>query len=117
MERDWGALDIGHRSGIGECDECIGQFLQQQQAKETQQPLPWLFCASNPAPGTKKRRSESAKAQAFFVIFMPHFFIPSHKEDRQAARALGSGGIWDGTPCQTLRWEPNHAAIYQAGFS
>jgi hypothetical protein len=117
MERDWGALDIGHRSGIGECDECIGQFLQQQQAEETQQPLPWLFCASNPAPETKKRRSESAKAQAFFLIFMPHFFIPSHKEDRQAVRELGSGGIWDGTPCQTLRWEPNRAAIYQAGFS
>ena len=24
---------------------------------------------------------------------------------------------WEGSSCQTLRWEPNHAAIYQAGFS
>jgi len=27
---------------------------------------------------------------------MPHFFIPSREEDRQAVRELGSGGIWDG---------------------
>jgi hypothetical protein len=86
MECDWGALDIGHRSGIGECDECIGQFLLQQQAEETQQPFPCPFCASKHAPGTRERRSESNKAQAFFVIFMPYLFIPSHKEDRQAVR-------------------------------
>ena len=91
MEGEWGALDIGHRSGMGECDECIGQFLLQQQAEDTQQPLPWLFCASKHAPGTRERRSESAKAQAFFVIIMPHFFIPSHKEARQAVRELNTG--------------------------
>jgi hypothetical protein len=43
MERDWGALDIGQRSGIEECDECIGQFLQQQQAEEAQHPSCWPF--------------------------------------------------------------------------
>jgi len=41
MEGEWGALDIGHRSGIGECDECIGQFLPQQQAEEAQHPSCW----------------------------------------------------------------------------
>jgi hypothetical protein len=101
MDRDWGALDMGHRSGIAECDECIGQFLQQQQAEETQQPLPWLFCASNPTPGTRERRSESDKAQAFFVVFMPHPFIPSHKEDRQAVKELAGCVIWDGIPFET----------------
>jgi len=99
MERDWGALDIGHRPGIGECDECIGQFLQQQQAEEAQHPARWPFWANSDTPGTRERRSESAKAQAFFVIFMPHFFIPSHKEDRQAVRELGNGGVWDGNDC------------------
>lgn len=43
MERDWSALDMGHRSGVGECDECIGQFLQQQQAEEAQHPARWPF--------------------------------------------------------------------------
>jgi hypothetical protein len=75
---------MGQHSGMAECDERMGQFLLQQQAEETQQPLPWLLCASNEAPGTRERRSESAKAQAFFVIFMPQLFVPSYKEDRQA---------------------------------
>jgi len=43
MERDWGALDIGQRSGIEECDECIGQFLQQQKAEEAHHPACWPF--------------------------------------------------------------------------
>jgi hypothetical protein len=68
---------MGPCSGIEECDERMGQFLLQQQAAEPQQPLPWPFCASNDTPGTRERRSESDKAQAFFVIFMPQFFIPS----------------------------------------
>jgi hypothetical protein len=79
---------MGQHSGIAECDERMGQFLLQQQPEEPQQPLPWLFSASNDAPGTRERRSESAKAQAFLVIFMPYSFIPSHNEERQALRRL-----------------------------
>jgi hypothetical protein len=74
LEPEWGVLDMGQHSGVAECDERMGQFLLPQQAVETQQPLPWLLCASNDAPGTRERRSESDKAQAFFVILMPHFF-------------------------------------------
>jgi hypothetical protein len=66
---------MGQQSGIEECDERMGQLLLQQQAEELQQPLPWLLSASSDAPGTRKRRSESAKAQAFCMIFMPYFFI------------------------------------------
>jgi hypothetical protein len=77
LEPEWGALDMGQRSGIDECDERMGQFLPQQQAEETQQSLPWPLCASNDAPGTRERSSESANAQAFLVVFMPHFFIPA----------------------------------------
>ena len=92
-----------------------GVDLQQQQAEETQQPLPWLFCASNPTPGTRERRSESDKAQAFFAVFMPHFFIPSHKEDRQAVRELGGGVI-----CETRALQaaviPAKAGIHSANF-
>jgi hypothetical protein len=40
LEPEWGALDMGQHSGIDDCDECMGQFLLQQQAEETQQPLP-----------------------------------------------------------------------------
>ncbi len=84
LEPEWGALDMGQHLGIDECDERMGQFLLPQQAEETQQSLPWPLCASNDAPGTRERSSESANAQAFFVVFMPHFFIPSRKEERQA---------------------------------
>jgi hypothetical protein len=70
---------MGQHSGTAECDERMGQLLLQQQAEETQQPLPWLPCASNDAPGTRERRSESDKAQAFFVIFMPDFFIANKR--------------------------------------
>jgi hypothetical protein len=76
-------LDMGQHSGIEECDERMGQFLLQQQAV-VQHPFPWLFSASNDASGTSERRSESDNAQAFFVIFMPHLFIPSDQADRQA---------------------------------
>jgi hypothetical protein len=62
---------MGQHPGIAECDERMGQFLPQQQPEEAQQPFPWLLSASNDAPGTRERRSESAKAQAFFVISMP----------------------------------------------
>ena len=88
-----GALDMGQHSGIAECDERMGQFLLPPQAEETQHPLPWLLCASNDAPGRRERRSESAKAPAFFVIFMPHSFIANTSEDRQAIRELGSGPV------------------------
>jgi len=96
-ELEWGALDMGQQSGMEECDERMGQFLPQQQAEETQQPLPWLLCASNDAPGTRERRSESAKAQAFCVIFMPYFFIANEGEIRKA-KTLG----WAATPLASL---------------
>jgi len=78
-ELECGALDIGQRAGMEECDERMGQFLQQQQAPDAQQSLPWPFSASNDAPGTIERRSESDKAQAFFVILMPYFFIANRR--------------------------------------
>jgi len=68
---------MGQQLGIEECGERIGQFLLPQQAEEAQQPWPWPLCASIDAPGTRERRSESDKAQAFFWIFMPYSFIPS----------------------------------------
>jgi hypothetical protein len=68
---------MGQHSGIGDCEARMGQFLPQQQAPDAQQPPVWLFTASSEAPGTKERRSESDKAQAFCVIFMPHLFITS----------------------------------------
>lgn len=86
VAREWGAPDMGHVLGIRECDERIGQFLPQQHALETQQPLPWLLCANNDAPGTRERRIESNKAQTFFVVFMPHSFISRFKENGQAIR-------------------------------
>ena len=79
LEPEWGALDMGQHSGIAECDERMGQFLLQQQAEETQHPLPWLLCPSNDMPGMSERRSESEKAPAFFVIFMPQFFIANKR--------------------------------------
>jgi hypothetical protein len=79
---------MGQQSGMEECDERMGQFLLQQQAEELQQPLPWLPSASSDAPGTRERRSESAKAQAFCVIFMPYFFIANDRENRKA-KTLG----------------------------
>ena len=85
MELEWGALDMGQPAGIEECDECMGQFLLQQQA---QQLLPWLLCASNEAPGTSERRIESDKAPALFVIFMPYFFIANERGNGKA-KALG----------------------------
>jgi hypothetical protein len=94
LELEWGALDMGQHPGIEECEERMGQFLLQQQAEEAQQPSPWLFCASNDAPGRRERRSESAKAQAFFVIFMPYFFIANKSENRQGKRELGAVLIW-----------------------
>jgi hypothetical protein len=36
-----------------------------QQHEQKQQASTWLFRASNDAPGTRERRSESDKAQAF----------------------------------------------------
>jgi len=73
VELEWGAWDMGQPSGIEECDECMGQFLPQQQ-QWAQQLLLWLLCARSDAPGTRERSSESDNAQAFFVIFMPCFF-------------------------------------------
>ena len=73
LEPEWGALDMGQQSGIEECDERMGQFLPQQQAQQLRL---WLLCARSDTPGTRERRSESNKAQAFFVFFMPQSFIP-----------------------------------------
>jgi hypothetical protein len=84
---------MGQHSGMAECDEGMGQFLLPQQHEQTQQPSTWLFCASNGAPGTRERRSESDKAQAFFVIFMPYCFITNNNEDGQAKRELCSGPV------------------------
>jgi hypothetical protein len=67
----------------------MGQFLLQQQAPDAQQPPPWLFSASNDAPGVSERRSETDKAHALFVVFMPYFFIANGEADRQALRELG----------------------------
>jgi len=85
LELERGALDMGHLPGIEECEERMGHFLPQQQAPDAQQSPLWLFSASNDAPGTKERRSDSDKASALFVVFMPKFFIASEKADRQAA--------------------------------
>jgi hypothetical protein len=65
---------MGQHAGVEEWEERMGQLLLQQQAAEPQQPLPWPFCASSETPGTRERRIESNKAQAFFVVFMPQFF-------------------------------------------
>jgi len=88
VEADLGALDMGQCSGMEERDERMGQLLPQQQAMETQQPWPWLLCASSDTPGPRNRSSESNNAQAFFVVFMPYFFIASRKEERQAFHHL-----------------------------
>ncbi len=93
MESEWGALDMGQHAGIGECDERIGQFLLQQHPPETQHPLPWLLCANNDAPGTRERRIESNKAQAFLVVFMPHFFIANKSGNRQGKRNPGRRAV------------------------
>jgi hypothetical protein len=71
LELERGALDMGQRPGIEEFGERMGQFLQQEQALDAQQSPLWLFSASNDAPGTKERRSDSDKASALFVVFMP----------------------------------------------
>ncbi|HXX25014.1 MAG TPA: hypothetical protein VEO19_17885 [Terriglobia bacterium] len=111
LELESGALDMGQQSGMEECDERMGQFLLQQQAEETQQPWPWLLCASNDAPGTRERRSESNKAQAFCVIFMPYFFIANERENGKV-KTLG----WAATPlaflsrCHFERSEESRAA-------
>jgi len=81
---------MGQQSGIEDCDECMGQFLPQQQA---QQLLLWLLCARSDAPGTRERRIESDKAQAFFVIFMPYFFI-ANKHENGKAKALRWAALW-----------------------
>ena len=72
FELEWGALDMGQPSGIEDCDECMGQFLPQQE-RQAQQLMLWLLCARSDTPGTRERRIESDKAQAFFVILMPCF--------------------------------------------
>jgi len=90
LEFEWDAWDMGQQSGIEDCDECMGQFLPQQQA---QQLLLWLLCARSDAPGTRERRIESDKAQAFFVIFMPYFFI-ANKHENGKAKALRWAALW-----------------------
>ena len=85
VELEWDAWDMGQPSGIEDCDECMGQFLPQQQA---QQLLLWLLCARSDTRGTRERRIESDKAQAFFVFFMPYFFIANKRENGKT-KALG----------------------------
>jgi len=87
FELEWGALDMGQPSGIEDCDECMGQFLPQQE-QQAQQLMLWLLCARSDTPGTRERRIESDKAQAFFVIFMPYFLIADKRENGKT-KALG----------------------------
>jgi len=79
VEADLGALDMGQHSGLDQGDERMGQLLLPQQAEETQQPSLWLLSASSDTPGTRERSSESANAQTFFVILMPHLFIANKR--------------------------------------
>ena len=77
--------------GTPEKDLPIGQSLLPQQEREAQHPFCWTFAVSNGATGMPDRKSESTKAQALFVIFMPYFLIANECENWQAKREASSG--------------------------